>query len=101
MAYADKSAESCRQVWVNVILQALRDIAGVWGTDGSQSGQTLAQQQALNWVRSSRHFDVVAELAGLDPVRTRKKILAAVSSPGFALAIRRQGRHRRMVEGEC
>jgi hypothetical protein len=78
-------ARICRQIWVNVLLQAARDLLtdakhhanGVGGTTGLQKHQTTS------WI-GSRDFREVCQLAGYDPTRVERAFRRRLTEKGAA-----------------
>lgn len=75
---ASHEAEACRQLWVSVLLLAMREL---FGSDPNG----LAAQQARNWI-GTRDFREVCALAGFDWARVERALQ------------RREAQRRRIAE---
>ena len=68
-----------RQLFCEVITQALKDATGV-GAGVNTKSPELCRDQAANWFKTnSKDFRTVCELAGFDPDAVRQRALAIIA----------------------
>lgn len=78
----DPDAEACRQVWLSVLSQVMRDLFAPSGNNEpvyrGATGRALLRREAESWI-GSRDFYRVCALAGLDGTKVEARVRARLA----------------------